>query len=52
MQFGTTQGVVIGPKQYNWTLIDRSWDYQMGLGLLPVVELSFMPALLADCAWP
>ena len=44
--------VVVGPKQYNWTLIDRSWDYQVGLGLLPVVELSFMPALLADCAWP
>ena len=50
--FDDDMGVVVGHRQYNWTLIDASWDFQVSLGLTPVVELSFMPALLADCSWP
>ena len=49
--FDDDMGVVIAPRTYNFTLIDQSWDYQVGLGLKPVVELSFMPALLANCTW-
>ena len=41
--FDDDMQVVTGPREYNWTLIDQSWDYQVGLGLTPVVELSFMP---------
>ena len=41
--FDDDMGVVTAPRQYNWTLIDQSWDYQVALGLTPVVELSFMP---------
>jgi xylan 1,4-beta-xylosidase len=40
-----------GQRVYNFTLIDKSWDYQIGLGLKPVVELSFMPSALAGCTW-
>ena len=33
-------------------LILESWDYQVQvLGLTPIVELSFMPAVLAGCKW-
>jgi xylan 1,4-beta-xylosidase len=49
--FDDDMNVVTAPRTYNFTLIDRSWDYQVSLGLTPVVELSFMPALLADCSW-
>jgi xylan 1,4-beta-xylosidase len=37
---------------YNFTLIERSWDFQINvLKLKPVVELSFMPSALAGCSW-
>lgn len=35
--------------EYNWTLIDKTWDYQVGLGVVPLVELSFMPCVLGEC---
>ena len=38
-------------KEYNFSLIDATWDYQVGLGVVPLVELSFMPAVLANCSW-
>ena len=50
-------GVVIGRNSatgkyvYNFSKISSSWDYQVALGVSPVVELSFMPAFLANCTW-
>ena len=35
--------------QYNWTKADIAWDYQLSLGVTPIVELSFMPAFVAGC---
>jgi xylan 1,4-beta-xylosidase len=43
--------VVIAPHVYNFSRISESWDYQVKLGVKPVVELSFMPAYLANCTW-
>lgn len=43
--------VVPSHRTYNFSQIMASWDYQLGLGLTPIVELSFMPAVLANCSW-
>jgi xylan 1,4-beta-xylosidase len=40
-----------GTHLYNFTLIDSTWDYMLAHGVKPVVELSFMPAVLANCSW-
>lgn len=40
-----------GGSIYNFSKISSSWDYQVALGVDPVVELSFMPAFLANCTW-
>ena len=37
--------------EYNWTLIDKTWDYQISLCVVPLVELSFMACVLANCKW-
>lgn len=34
--FDDDMGVVTAYRTYNWTLVDRSWDYQVSLGLTPV----------------
>ena len=44
-------GVVLGWHEYNFTLIEQSWDAQVVRGVVPIVELSFMPAILANCTW-
>ena len=44
-------GVVVGHRKYSFSKIKQSWDVQIGLGLHPIVELSFMPAVLAGCTW-
>ena len=49
--FDDDMEVVTGFRTYNFTRIKSSWDYQLSLGLTPIVELSFMPALLANCSW-
>jgi xylan 1,4-beta-xylosidase len=36
---------------YNFTQIDSTWDFLHGNQIKPVVELSFMPAVLANCSW-
>jgi xylan 1,4-beta-xylosidase len=36
---------------YNWTLIDSTWDFLVAHSVKPVVELSFMPAFIANCSW-
>ena len=43
--------VVIGHRQYNFTLVDKLFDRLVSLELKPVIELSFMPSLLANCSW-
>ena len=50
--FGDDNGpVVSAPGIYNFTLIDSTWDFLHDAGIKPVVELSFMPAVLANCSW-
>jgi len=49
--FDDDMRVVVGHRQYNFTLVDASWDSQLSLGLRPIVELSFMPCILAGCNW-
>lgn len=39
-----------GQIVYNWTSIDILWDAHVSRGLRPVVELDFMPWLLANCS--
>jgi xylan 1,4-beta-xylosidase len=36
--------------QYNFTLLDTLYDAILSAGVSPIVELSFMPYALADCA--
>ena len=50
--FGDDMGpVVSAPGVYNFTQIESTWDFLHGAKIKPVVELSFMPAVLANCAW-
>ena len=49
--FDDDMGVVTAPGVYNFTRVIAAWDYQRSLGVTPIVELSFMPAFLANCSW-
>ena len=49
--FNDDMGVVQAHRTYNWTKADAAWDYQVKQGVTPIVELSFMPAVLANCTW-
>jgi len=40
-----------GKHLYNFTSLDSTWDFLLSLGVRPIVELSFMPAFLANCSW-
>ena len=31
--------------------MEASWRYELSIGVTPIVELSFMPAILAGCTW-
>ena len=42
---------VTAPRTYNFSKVLASWAYQRSLGVTPIVELSFMPAVLAGCSW-
>lgn len=44
-------GVVVAPRTYNFTLVEDSWRFQVAHNVTPIVELSFMPAILANCTW-
>eukprot|EP00937_MAST-01D_sp_MAST-1D-sp2_P005685 g5685.t1 len=35
---------------YNWTRVDALYDAILAAGVTPIVELSFMPQAIADCA--
>ena len=49
--FGDDMGpVVTAPGVYNFTQIDSTWDFLHGNQIKPVVELSFMPTVLANCS--
>ena len=43
--------VVTAPGVYNFTQIDSTWDFLHGNQIQPVVALSFMPTVLANCSW-
>ena len=46
--------VVISPPpraRYNFSKIDSSWEFLLSKGVTPIVELSYMPALLGNCTW-
>ena len=43
--------VVPAPGRYNFSLVDSTWDFLRRQGSHPVVELSFMPAFVANCTW-
>jgi len=43
--------VVTAPGVYNFTLIEESWKFLLKHDVKPIVELSFMPAVLANCTW-
>ena len=43
--------VVTAPGKYNFTLVEKSWLFQVQHNVTPIVELSFMPAILANCTW-
>jgi len=49
--FDDDMGVVVAPRTYNFSKVGASWDFQVKSGLIPIVELSFMPAILANCRW-
>ena len=49
--FDDDMGVVIAPRTYNFTLVEKSWRFQVDNNVTPIVELSFMPAILANCTW-
>lgn len=43
--------VVTAHRAYNFSLVERLWASFVERGLVPVVELSYMPARLANCSW-
>jgi hypothetical protein len=38
-----------GGLVYNWSSIDASFDFQLRSGMTPKIELSFFPAIIANC---
>eukprot|EP01047_Picozoa_sp_COSAG01_P015320 COSAG01_NODE_766_length_13741_cov_16.630479_12_plen_348_part_00 len=50
--YGDDNGPVVKyPGEYNFTQILSTWDFLHQAHMKPVVELSFMPAFLANCSW-
>ena len=49
--FDDDMGVVVGHREYNFSKVVDSWEFQVQNGVTPIVELSFMPAWLAGCSW-
>ena len=49
--FDDDMGVITAPGVYNWSSIDSTWDFLLSLNVRPIVELSFMPAFVANCSW-
>lgn len=49
--FDDDMELVVGYRKYNWVRVDRLWDRLVNASIKPLVELSFMPAQLANCSW-
>ena len=49
--FDDDMRVVTSPRRYNFSLVEKSWKFQVAQNVVPIVELSFMPAVLANCTW-
>lgn len=49
--FDDDMAVVPAPGVYNFTLVDDTGDFLLKNGVRPIVELSFMPAFVANCTW-
>lgn len=49
--FDDDMSVVLGPGQYEFYNIDVVYDFLLSINVRPIVELSFMPGMLAGC-WP
>ena len=49
--FDDDMNVVTAHRTYNFTLVEDSWRFQIANNVTPIVELSFMPAVLANCTW-
>eukprot|EP01006_Ploeotia_vitrea_P032182 TRINITY_DN64443_c0_g1_i1.p1 TRINITY_DN64443_c0_g1~~TRINITY_DN64443_c0_g1_i1.p1 ORF type:complete len:488 (+),score=36.52 TRINITY_DN64443_c0_g1_i1:117-1466(+) len=47
--FDDDMNVVLDGPRYEFWDIDQVYDYIVSLGMKPIVELSFMPGLLAGC---
>jgi xylan 1,4-beta-xylosidase len=48
---GPIVGGTLAAPVYNFSLLDASWDFQLAQGTKPILEFSFMPAVLAGCTW-
>jgi xylan 1,4-beta-xylosidase len=46
--FDDDMSVVVNPGQYWFFNVDAVYDYFLSIGIRPIVELSFMPELLAS----
>ena len=46
-----SSGRMNGKFEYNFSALDDSWDFQVMHNVKPIIELSFMPELLANCRW-
>jgi xylan 1,4-beta-xylosidase len=49
--FDDDMSVVLGPGEYEFYNVDVVYDFLLSIGVRPIVELSFMPGVLANC-WP
>ena len=49
--FDDDMSVVLAPGQYEFYNVDVVYDFLLSVGVRPIVELSFMPGVLANC-WP
>ena len=49
--FDDDMHVVTAPGTYDFSAIDSTWDFLLASGVRPIVELSFMPAFIANCSW-
>ena len=49
--FDDDMHVVTAPGKYDFSAVDSTWDFLIASGVRPIVELSFMPAFVANCSW-
>ena len=47
----TVVGGTLAAPTYNFSLLESSWAFQLAQGTTPLLEFSFMPAVIANCTW-